>query len=123
MPTCEICHQFYVRQQTFSNLFSFSKSCHICETNQHKHLHLDVIPVQYNEIYCYSFQSEEHPIFTIKYFQKTLKESQLWFFEKSWLRSPEILPLLSALTKPLKLYHSEDYVPILQEAIERYDIF
>ena len=109
MPVCEVCFCYYIRPQSFRNLWDFSKQCDICQTYAKAMLSYDVVPMAYNTVECYSYHEVDHPALTKKFFETIIHETNHAYL---WVEEPVIIDvvtvqLLGALFHPLRLFQPE----------------
>ena len=106
MPICTVCQTFFVRPQSFKTLFSFNQMCTMCETLLNKEPTLSVLPLDYNTLEVLTYNHEEHPALTQKYFHYQLRSSASYlYYQTEWENHPESLILLGKLFSPLKLFY------------------
>ncbi len=108
MPTCQICHAFYVRPQTFESLFNETKLCDVCVAYERATLSLAVIPLEATVMeVCHLEHAGDHPALTRRFFKHLIKERGTpYLFDRDETPTAEALRLLGALGNPLRLYAS-----------------
>ena len=108
MPTCHICHTFYVRPQTFARLFDDTLQCDVCIAYARVNLSLAVVPLETTVMeICHLEHGTDHPALTRRFFHHLIREGGTpYLFDQEDSAARDALRLLGALGDPLRLYVS-----------------
>ena len=124
MPKCSICHQFFVRPQSFNTLLSFYRQCVICETLLKSRPNQSVLPLEYNILEVTTYQHGDHPALTHKYFTNIIAEKTGYlYYQPEWERHPETLILLGKLFQPLKIFYHQGIEQKIINLLEKIEVY